>query len=321
MPEDGNRSLKKRDYKATELTAGPLDFQDPLPSKDGTELFAIGTALQSEVVRYDSHTRKFEPYLNGISAEGVAFSADGKWVTYTSYPDGALWRSKADGTERLQLTFAPMRAFLPRWSPDGKQIVFNAHLPEAPWNMYIIPSSGGTAQRILPSDQGQMDANWSPDGNSLVFSTDFNHSYVAIVELRSRRVSTVPGSKELFSPHWSPDGRYISAITIDKRKLMLFDLSAQKWTEACEGAVHYPTWSHDGKYLYFRLTSPDSNDDRIARLRLGDRRVETVAEIGDLGRLATGTTGHWFGLAADDSPLLARDISTQEIYALEMEWP
>jgi DNA-binding winged helix-turn-helix (wHTH) protein/Tol biopolymer transport system component len=319
LPED--RGRQSGDYRPIELTAGPLDFQYPMPNKDGAELFAIGTTLQSEVVRYDAQSRKFEPYLNGISAEGVTFSADGKWVTYISYPDAALWRSKADGTERLQLTFPPMRVFLPRWSPDGKQIAFNAHMPESPWNIYIISSSGGSAQRILPSDQGQMDANWSADGNSLVFSTDYNHPYIAIVDLRSKRVSPVPGSNELYSPHWSPDGRYISGITNDKRKLVLFDFSTQKWTEVCEGAVHYPTWSHDGKYLYFQLTSPDTNNDRIARLRLSDRRIETVAEIGDLGRLTAGTIGHWFGLAADDSPLLARDISTQEIYALEMEWP
>jgi hypothetical protein len=40
-----------------------------------------------------------------------------------------------------------------------------------------------------------------------------------------------------------------------------------------------------------------------------------------VGRETTGTWGEWFGFAPDDSPLLARDISTQEIYALEMQWP
>ncbi len=35
-----------------------------------------------------------------------------------------LWRSKLDESERLQLTYPPMYAVLPRWSPDGKKIIF-----------------------------------------------------------------------------------------------------------------------------------------------------------------------------------------------------
>jgi Tol biopolymer transport system component len=61
------------------------------------------------------------PYLPGISAEDLAFSADGQWVVYASYPDGLLWRSRVDGSERLQLTFPPLQAELPRWSHDAKQ--------------------------------------------------------------------------------------------------------------------------------------------------------------------------------------------------------
>ena len=76
-----------------------------------------------------------------------------------------------DGSERRQLTFLPMRVLLPRWSPDGKQIAFNAIVPGAgvTWNIQLISSEGGTPQRVFPSEQqSQMDAYWSPDGNSLV---------------------------------------------------------------------------------------------------------------------------------------------------------
>jgi len=38
---------------------------------------------------------------------------DGQWVAYASYPEGSLWRSKVDGTERLQLTFPPMAILWP----------------------------------------------------------------------------------------------------------------------------------------------------------------------------------------------------------------
>jgi Tol biopolymer transport system component len=101
----------------------------------------------------------------------VAFSPDGQWVAYTSYSDGTLWRSKIDGTDRLQITFPPLQVFLPRWSPDSRQIAFNARLPDTVWNVYIVSSEGGTPLRVLPSEESQMDANWSPDGKSVAFGS------------------------------------------------------------------------------------------------------------------------------------------------------
>ena len=103
---------------------------------------------------------------------------------------------------------------------------------------------------------------------------------------------------------------------------MIFDVSAQKWTRPCDCRADHPMWSHDGKYLYFQdYLGPDKLYG-IARLRLSDRKIENVAELSSVGRFtAVETFGQWFGLTPDDSPLLARDASTQEIYALGKEWP
>jgi DNA-binding winged helix-turn-helix (wHTH) protein/Tol biopolymer transport system component len=240
--------------KSSQLTAGPLNFKHPLPSIDGRQIFAIGESRRAEVIRFDSRKGRFMPYLSGISAEGLSFSRDGQCVTYTSFPDGTLWRSKVDGSERLQLTFPPLKALLPRWAPDAKQIAFNATLPGGNWNVYLVSSEGGTPQRILPSEQSQMDASWSPDGNSMVFGTFSTvlKAPIYTIDLRSKRVSPLPGSMGLFSPRWSPDGRYIAAITFADLKLVLFDFATQKWTEAFGSEIGYLSWSHDGKYIYFQ---------------------------------------------------------------------
>jgi Tol biopolymer transport system component len=298
----------------------------PVLSKDGKQIFAIGASSRAEVIRYDSRSKQFVPYFSGISAEGLAFSRDGQWVTYTSYPDGTLWRSKVDGSERLQLTFPPLRVLLPRWSPDGRQIAFNARLHDARFNVYVISSEGGQAQRILPSEQNQVDANWSPDGNSLVFGSGdiSNKEPIQTIDLRSKRVSALPESSGFFSPRWSPDGKYIAAMTKGHPfKLMLLDFSTQKWAEAFGSEMTYPSWSHDGKYIYFQNWHDPVKHigERIVRLRLSDRKVENILDVKDVGRLTTGTNIDWFGLAPDDSPLLARDISTSEIFALDVDWP
>jgi len=319
-PERSGFPRWKRNDKPSQLTAGPLNFEYPLPSKDGKQIFAIGGSRQAEVIRYDASSHQFVPYLSGISAEGVAFSQDGQWVTYTSFPDGALWRSKMDGSERRQLTFPPLRVLLPRWSPDGRQIAFNAILPGKTWNVYLVSSEGGTPQRILPSEKSQIDVNWSPDGTSLMFgSLDDPSSAIYTLDLRSKRVDPLPGSTRLFSPRWSPDGRYVAAITTDvASKLMLFDFVTQKWTEGFGSKIGYLHWSHDGKYVYFQDMR---NSERIVRLRLSDRKIENIVDIKNVGRVTTGTFVDWFGLALDDSPIFARDISTSEIWALDVEWP
>jgi len=112
-----------------------MNFSDPIQSQDGKKLFVIGISPRAELVRYDSRTGEFVPFMPGLSAEGVTVSNDGQWLTYVSYPDGTVWRCKVDGSEKLQLSFAPLRALLPRWSPDGKQIVFFATAGDQPWKM------------------------------------------------------------------------------------------------------------------------------------------------------------------------------------------
>jgi hypothetical protein len=104
---------------------------------------------------------------------------------------------------------------------------------------------------------------------------------------------------------------------IEAQGLVLFDVSTQKWTKVFNGDVDNPIWSHDGKYLYFEFHPAPDKPNRIVRLRVDDLKIEDVVKLSSVGRSTTG----WFGLTPDGSPLLARDIGTQEIYALDVDWP
>jgi DNA-binding winged helix-turn-helix (wHTH) protein len=114
--------LSKHNSEPIQLTTGPGAMVGSVPSRDGKKLFAIQGAPLGELVRYDAKSQQFLPYLSGISAIHLSFSKDGQWVVYISYPDGALWRSKVDGTERLQLTSPPPGShtaqMVTRWEAD-----------------------------------------------------------------------------------------------------------------------------------------------------------------------------------------------------------
>ena len=205
------------------MTSSPLSLSSPLPSKDGKKLFVVGQSYRGELTRYDAKSRQFSPFLGGISAEFVAFSRDGQWVAYVSYPEGTLWRSKLDGSSRQQLTYPPMYPVLPRWSPDGKKILFFefAVSPEKPARIYEIAAEGGSPHLLMPNDgRQQLDPNWSPDGSKIVFGSQSNDpsSTIRILDLASHQISTLPGSEGLFSPRWSPDGRIWPRSQVTRRK-------------------------------------------------------------------------------------------------------
>ena len=157
-----------RHSKAMQLTNGPLDFSEPLPSRDGKRIFALGAQPRSELAKYDGKSG-FEAFLGGLSIADLDFSWDGKWITYVTVPDKVLWRSRIDGSDPTQLTDpVKVAAALPRWSPDGKQIVFMGRTANSNWRAYLIPAGGGIFQDLVPNAQAGMDPGWMPDGKSIV---------------------------------------------------------------------------------------------------------------------------------------------------------
>jgi len=273
-------------------------------------------------MRYDSASRQFVPFLSGISAQGLDFSRDGKWVAYVTFPEGVLWRSRVDGSERMQLTNLPMLAGLPRWSPDGKRIAFSGVTPGKTWKIFAVSADGGSPEKLTANENAELDPNWSADGKSLVFGefVGSTTSSIYILNLQTRQVSTLPGQKGLFSPRWSPDGRFISATTHDGFKMMLFDLATQAWKELDSGhGYNYPAWSQDSKYIYF--PNPFDEGTPFYRLRVADSKLEVVAKANLTRGVAWGMFGQWTGLDPQGAPLLLRDTSIEEIYALDVQWP
>jgi hypothetical protein len=98
---------------------------------------------------------------------------------------------------------------------------------------------------------------------------------------------------------------------------MLFDFRTRKWEQA-DHTFNSLSWSRDSSYVYFDEPSP--SDPAIWRLAIHGRKLERVASLKGV-RQPLGFMEPSTGLAPDGSPLLTRDIGTQEIYALDWEAP
>jgi eukaryotic-like serine/threonine-protein kinase len=317
---DHSAFLRKDSRAPLQLTTGPLSFSRALPSHDLVKLFVVGTQPRGELVRYDARSRQFLPFLSGISASELDFSIDSQWVTYVAYPDNTLWRSRADGSDRLQLTYPPVDAHLPRWSPDGTQIAFIG-VRDKNWKIFFISAQGGAPQELLPQENNlEADPVFSPDGTQLAFGGVAGRRGIELVDLKTRRVSAVPASEGLFSPRWSPDGKYLAALSRDSLKLSFFDIKNQKWSEPVteKAIIGFPTWSRDSKYLCFNEGGADPT---FRRVKIGATGSEALFTLKGLPMYSSNMVGEWSGLAPDGSPLFTRDNSTQEIYALDLQLP
>ena len=319
LPERGSL-LRPAARKPQQLTAGPISFLSPDTSRNGSEVFALGVQKKNELVRFDPLSKQFAPYLSGMSAEGVAFSKDGQWITYVEIPQGTLWRSKLDGSARLQLSFPPLQTASPRWSPDGTQIAFMGRLPGKLWQIYVVSAQGGTPQQVVSDEYNEGEPDWSASGNQLVFSQfpeveskPPNNGSVRVLDLKSHQISILAKSEGLYWARWSGDGRYITAATADQSALFRFAVLPRKWTTLSHLGGVILGWSRNDRFVYFE------HDNAIYRASVDGGGLEQVVSLKSIQR-GTGILGFqsWTGLAPDDSVLLLREASHQEIYSLTL---
>jgi Tol biopolymer transport system component/DNA-binding winged helix-turn-helix (wHTH) protein len=303
----------------TRLTHDGMSFHSPRVGPDGKTIFAIGRDPRGELVRLDQDTGRFELYLPGISGTWLAFSPDTKWIAYVGHPDRRLWRARADGSDPRQLTDGELTADGLTLSPDGKWIAVMSPRSGKP-SIFLLPSEGGPPFPITSVGRAQGIPSWSPTSKHLVFGevpkefgnpdgTEVLYEY----DLDSKRLSAIPGSTGLWTPRWSPDVRYVAALTIVGQSLRVLDRDRNQWRALPVDNIGNPSWSADGRYIYFDTTGSSYS---LKRIRVADDAVEEVASLQHLPVAAH----YWSGLAPDDAPILLRSRGGTEIYALALRY-
>jgi len=301
-----------------EITAGPLDYFAPVPSLKGDQLFCIGANTRRELFHFNLASHRAEPYLSNVRGarrpEHAHMSERIAWISI----DGTLWRGKEDGSERVELVPAPLSVYMARWSPDDRRLLVMARQPGTPYKVYTVSSDGGDLQVPLDESRNQADPDWGPGGTAIVFGRLPNYAAeatapkdIGILDLATKQVSVLPESTGMFSPRWSPDGRYIAAMTLDQHRLMVFDRNTAKWSTVAEGIVHNPVWSRDGKDLYFQELQEDEVP--IYRVSLTNRRLERIC---DRNVASSADSILFWGLAPDGGPIGSFLFYAADVYGL-----
>ena len=303
------------------LTAGSVSYGSPLEDPtDPRVIYAGGVLTHGELMQLNRHTDHFEPYLDGLSADGLDYSADGQWIAYVSYPGRELWKCRRDGSDKLLLEDG-LWADKPRWSPDGKRLAFAA-LRKGVWGephrIHLIDPSGGKAEPVKGVNGPGFDPTWSPDGKRLLFAPwDYDlvpkqDRHISIVDLETGEVRMVPGSEEMTSPRWSPDGHHLVVFRWGQPTATFYDFGTGRWTEVHIEAFGFQSWSKDSKFVY-GISEPT----RLVRVDVATHKLEEVRRIDDF-RLA-GNIFAGVSWTPEMEPLILADHSANEIYRIDVE--
>lgn len=180
-------------------------------------------------------------------------------LVYMSYDD--IYTIDTDGKNPTNLTRNPRKDYSPRWSPDGKQIVFVSER-DGNAEIYMMHRDGSGVTRLTENQAWDVSPAWSPDGKKIVFSSNReggNNLYILDTQTQSMERLT-DGQHDIF-PDWSPKGDLIIYQSERQGKLDIYVIDVKtkiekRLTSGAPYSVARPVWSPDGlSYLYESVLS------------------------------------------------------------------
>ncbi len=187
-----------------------------------------------------------KPGINGAPS----FSPDGRKLVVTlGGVEGNLDIYTLDITSRNVQRLTTHRAIDTEgtWSPDGRHIYFTSDRAGGP-QVYRVPASGGTPERITFEGSYNARPRLSPDGTRLaVVHNDRGNYRIAVMDLARKDLLVVSSGRQDESPSFAPNSDILIYATRQGRNGVLETVSAdglirQKMASG-RGDVREPVWS------------------------------------------------------------------------------
>jgi Tol biopolymer transport system component len=179
-----------------------------------------------------------------------AISPDGAWVAArVQDPQSDLVLIRPDGSDLTRLTNDAFVDRIPRWSPDGRMIVFQSNRSGQFGLWAIRPNGQGLRQ--LPADAA-LHTVWTPDGSLVAYPRD---AKPYVLEPTGRAVSsTALAAPDLLPLAWSPDGRYVTGWLASgppgREPLVVYSVADRSYWHVT-GHGSDPVWLKNGHgFLY-----------------------------------------------------------------------
>ncbi|WP_246153700.1 TolB family protein [Terriglobus albidus] len=306
----------KKIKRSWELASGPVDFWRA-PVIDQDHIYAIGEQVRHKLVLLNS---KFAPFLPAVSVNSLSISHDGEWVAYSVYPEGSLWKSRLDGTERTRLSAHDEYTRMPQWSSDDHEIFYLRMIEGKPWSLAQVDARGGKPGILAIGGSGTSELAYSTAGDQLVMDQTGPGSTtsrkLAILSSKGQLIEELPESEGMTAARWSADGRYISAVSVDREQLRVFDRVSRKWdvvfTSATIGAN---VWDRKGNTLYFMARQEQRCT--LFRFQPGGQGASEVMEIPEV--YANGDVSRALEVTARGDLIFEYLEGAAEIYDLNVD--
>jgi uncharacterized protein YjdB len=141
-----------------------------------------------------------------------AYSPDGSSIAYVSNRDGQfeLYIANADGSDPRRVTQTPAAEFTPRWTPDGRRLIFAAQAPGARASqIWTIGTDGSETRALTEGEATNFEPALSPDGGTVAFTSTRDGNYeiylMASDGTQPRNISR--SAQKESRPAWLADGR------------------------------------------------------------------------------------------------------------------
>jgi Tol biopolymer transport system component/DNA-binding winged helix-turn-helix (wHTH) protein len=308
-----------------QLTFGPDNPWGGTASRDGRHIFFYNAAWRENLERMDLATGRFSNFGPNSGVMHVSYSHDGNWMAYIDLVHGGgLYRSRLNGTDRVELTGHGESVSFPRWSPDGKWILFGGATPNHMGTIYLLPAAGGEREALLASQTEMRDADWSADGRKIVLARalgpkDSDGRELQIVNFATRQTEPLPDSRNMAMSRWSYDGKFIAATQDDQSQFKLWDVDQRQWRVLAHGkALGISVWSPDSQYLYFQDVL--SKGQQVWRYNIRLDRVEPVVEFSEILKSGVGRCA-LVGITPDGSPLIAFNRGAYDLFTASVTLP